>query len=458
MRRFFVLMICLMGLGVIAQQTPTPYVKSFFPPVLAIPSYVYSGPELHPIRYGWRTSIPNTDGITLEVVTHNFIDTTELILEYSGDQRGASACARQIERRCILPLEINRVDDTTYIIKMGGFIPYVESEWGYLDANNEYLRMYRLSGDFSMFCHVAELKDTLGNLFAWLDPRYSPFTWDSSEPITDGARDVVWVSQLDHTGPHACCPSPDSGATLSLSEWDGNIKLEVFDYNAQVMEDTDTVYFPPLSLLEENRLLMIYFTHPWSIDSTSIIMSVNGDTIRWGAPGLYFYRGVDVPWGHHCKIELNTREAGLTFDSGDTVRVCLLDVTDSLYLVGPANHLGTDWHASYGPPVPYCWEFYISPTAVSEPESKPESIGFYVYPNPANRVVRFKYIIDEDNVDVVLVVYDVLGRRVNTVVSGMRMRGVYEASWDSGDISSGVYFAVLRAGTRRVMERFVYVK
>ena len=67
------------------------------------------------------------------------------------------------------------------------------------------------------------------------------------------------------------------------------------------------------------------------------------------------------------------------------------------------------------------------------------------YPNPFNPVTKIKFDVALDsrfrgNDNVVLKVYDVMGREVQTLVSESLKPGTYEASFDGSHYSSGVYF------------------
>ena len=78
------------------------------------------------------------------------------------------------------------------------------------------------------------------------------------------------------------------------------------------------------------------------------------------------------------------------------------------------------------------------------------------YPNPFNPSTTIKYEIPDpsradkqvwnDNVNVTLKVYDILGIEVATLVNQQQKPGYYEVNWDASNNSSGVYFYRIRAG------------
>jgi hypothetical protein len=81
----------------------------------------------------------------------------------------------------------------------------------------------------------------------------------------------------------------------------------------------------------------------------------------------------------------------------------------------------------------------------------PASFTLYQnYPNPFNPVTKIKFSIPPSKgaggMSVRLVVYDILGREVATLIPPLRggeeefQPGTYEADWDAANYPSGVYF------------------
>jgi hypothetical protein len=71
---------------------------------------------------------------------------------------------------------------------------------------------------------------------------------------------------------------------------------------------------------------------------------------------------------------------------------------------------------------------------------------FQNYPNPFNPETKIKFQIPTSS-DVVLQVFDVLGREVKTLVNERLQPGSYETTFDGKDLSSGVYLYRLQAGS-----------
>ncbi len=69
------------------------------------------------------------------------------------------------------------------------------------------------------------------------------------------------------------------------------------------------------------------------------------------------------------------------------------------------------------------------------------------YPNPFNPVTKIKYSVPQNNVNVKLSVYDLLGREVAVIVNKEHKSGEYEVTFDGSSLSSGMYSYKLQAGT-----------
>lgn len=79
------------------------------------------------------------------------------------------------------------------------------------------------------------------------------------------------------------------------------------------------------------------------------------------------------------------------------------------------------------------------------------------YPNPFNPATVLRFEVPGD-LEVQLAVYDVLGRRVTTLVNERMEAGYHEAVFDASGLASGVYLYRLRAGEMMLTRKMMLVR
>ncbi len=82
---------------------------------------------------------------------------------------------------------------------------------------------------------------------------------------------------------------------------------------------------------------------------------------------------------------------------------------------------------------------------------------FQNYPNPFNPTTIIRYSLPEDG-QVILKVYDILGKEVNVLVNETMKAGTYEIKFDGSKLSSGVYFARLTLGQKNKNIKLLLMK
>jgi hypothetical protein len=95
------------------------------------------------------------------------------------------------------------------------------------------------------------------------------------------------------------------------------------------------------------------------------------------------------------------------------------------------------------------------------PTRKPEmpitfGLGL-IYPNPFNSRTTVTFSIPESQV-IQLMLYDALGRRLSTLVSGHSDRGVYHYSLDASSLPTGTYIISLVGFDAEVSEQLQLIK
>ena len=79
------------------------------------------------------------------------------------------------------------------------------------------------------------------------------------------------------------------------------------------------------------------------------------------------------------------------------------------------------------------------------------------YPNPFNPTTKIRIALPTSSF-AKLVVYDMLGRELETILNEHLNAGTYEADWSADKFSSGVYFYQLSAGDFTETKKMILIK
>ena len=80
------------------------------------------------------------------------------------------------------------------------------------------------------------------------------------------------------------------------------------------------------------------------------------------------------------------------------------------------------------------------------------------YPNPFNPSTSIKYKV-ESSKQIKLVIYNILGKEITTLINQKQKAGEYEVTFDAGNLTSGVYLYSLFADEIRVdTKKMVLIK
>jgi len=113
-------------------------------------------------------------------------------------------------------------------------------------------------------------------------------------------------------------------------------------------------------------------------------------------------------------------------------------------------------------------EKFTAPVGILDGDKVPTNFEISQnYPNPFNPITKISYSISSfsnphvgehslssnnspsggnGNIHVSLIVYDILGREITTLVNTNQLPGNYEVSFDASSLTSGVYYYQLKAG------------
>ena len=79
------------------------------------------------------------------------------------------------------------------------------------------------------------------------------------------------------------------------------------------------------------------------------------------------------------------------------------------------------------------------------------------YPNPFNPTTNIKFELP-NMANVELNVYNMMGQKIATLISGNLRAGVHHIHWNASDIASGIYFYRLEAGSMVVSKKLTLLK
>ena len=121
--------------------------------------------------------------------------------------------------------------------------------------------------------------------------------------------------------------------------------------------------------------------------------------------------------------------------------------------------------ASFAADKPHLYMIEHSGTlgALEENPSMPNKISISQnYPNPFNPETRFQYNIPVDGI-VSIKVYDILGKKIKTLVNQWKSAGVHNEIWSGQNdnnqmVSSGVYFYQVKVGDEQITKKMILSK
>lgn len=103
------------------------------------------------------------------------------------------------------------------------------------------------------------------------------------------------------------------------------------------------------------------------------------------------------------------------------------------------------------------------PTGIDKTELENQSFLLSQnYPNPFNPITTIEYSLPSisirGNSKVSLVIYDLLGRKIKTLVNKEQPSGIYKVTFNGIGLSNGIYFYRLNAGNRTEIKKIILMK
>lgn len=113
--------------------------------------------------------------------------------------------------------------------------------------------------------------------------------------------------------------------------------------------------------------------------------------------------------------------------------------------------------------VPIFYGNYIDFVEISQTSTElseiPLSHGLLLtnYPNPFNSATSIEYHLGSPS-NVIIEIYDMLGRKIETVFDGFRVTGYHREMWEADNAASGIYFCRVRTGQYSITKSMTLIR
>ena len=295
----------------------------------------------------------------------------------------------------------------------------------------------------------------------------------------DSSGMLVWVSSHVSGEPHAMCIDKlgnvyvtgeiydeemdcktvkyDSSGTILWTRIYNNFGINHYDEAWSIAaDDSSNIYITGYSEdvnYNDEYLIVKYNTNgvqQWAVHYTGI-----GQHSDWPEKIILDRNGYCYITGYTCYYGPNTRQYTTlkyspsgnliwaqnyrNINNGDDRADDLaIDSSLNVYVTGTSYGNGTGYDIAT---IKYSQLIGINPISSNYPDAYSLSQN---YPNPFNPVTRIKFDITSngkcETSNVKLVIYDILGREVATLVNEQLKPGSYEVEWDGSNYASGIYF------------------
>jgi hypothetical protein len=246
-----------------------------------------------------------------------------------------------------------------------------------------------------------------------------------SDPNIDQIADTIMADKRPGNGIGQSYPS------LSISE-NGQVLYAI--WTGPELVGTDVI------LDEVTGLMLTDLYHAYSIDG--------GATWTYGGSTLANKSRMGEIYGHAAQhLQLENTDANVY-----TAHIIYLEDTES----GASVFGGANGAATTNPVVYKTFSFEV--TGVEDNANVVNSFQLNQnYPNPFNPVTTIKYTVPTAG-NVVLKVYDVLGREVSTLINRVQEAGQHSISFDASALSSGMYIYTITSGNFTASKKMMLMK
>lgn len=230
-----------------------------------------------------------------------------------------------------------------------------------------------------------------------------------------------------------------------------------------------------------------YDLRNWTIrDNGSDIHVITGKFPVTIESGQYFVLGRNGDYSLNGGVEVDYDYSGITLGNsddeiiilnGEGLEVCRVEYDGGPEFPDPTGasmalldlesdiNVDTNWAVST---TPYGDEDLGTPgeanwdVSVDDMETLPsEMILLTAYPNPFNPVTTISFSVEThrpDKIGTSLLIYDIMGRLVATLIDEQLQPGEYEVLWNASELSSGIYLSRLESGNIRQTRKLLLLK
>jgi hypothetical protein len=340
--------------------------------------------------------------------------------------------------------------------------------------------------------------DTEGAEGTWNAAFESWFSLTGAGAPNGAAELMIW---LDYGGGAAPAGSVVDNIDIGGYNWDVRFMvMEYWNYIAyQITTPVDSVTLDLKEFIHDSMNRGYIFTSWWldnmeagfeiwrygqgltsNYYSANAYRDVNADTINYPPAPFNLSSPATRPrlasflitFKWNKSIDANEDPILYTFHlSGPDIDTTITEInTDTLLFDGNSSGYTLHYDSSYSWYVEATDGMYITesstrrtfqprlPSGIDYVKNLPDQFILYQnFPNPFNPCTDIVFIIERGS-HIDLSVYDLLGRKVRTLIKGFFTPGRYETLLDASDLTSGVYFYQLSTPYQTVRKKCVYIK
>ncbi len=245
---------------------------------------------------------------------------------------------------------------------------------------------------------------------------------------------------------------------------DKAIRLAFRDYASKDVDRADASKLVPLvstyatMAFATNNMLKSVESLPYHLEE-EITIPLTITTVGISEEFSFAWTGLEtIP--AEWQITLHDYEMETSINMRDLNQYVFTEIADVQAKVNPLSTLkGPAAVSMKAKAEPHRFGITISPTSVSnELDENPKSFSLSQnYPNPFNPTTTINYTIEE-NGDVNISIYNLMGQKVATLVNEQKSAGQYNVRWDASRLSSGMYYYRLDANGQSITRKMTLIK